>query len=406
MGDLAFCQLWERDIGRETTEFGYVLSRSQAPQIDPRDRCYFFDPSRHVRETIREAAEAFRPDAIFFGTNSFWNIAGQKGAELGFFDDTLRELRIPLMSLDAYEERRLANTPWRPDILEFEAVPPYVWSLRMLSSEAHVDAGNVRHFRMEEVIAPETLVPDPELFQRLGIAEAPHYMLFPVSVDRFVAIREIYYDYYAYLAKVFGGVAAEGIHMVVISPAPVPEFAELPNVSQIRFVTFLDFIRLILRCGALLTDSIISSILHCVHTSTPALAMVNSHDRLETLPQHSRELLRVGWLHEERNWPWDAMRSPVNRFYLGERLLPSMVFPFGLTEMVQVMARRFEVEGTFAMVEMFDYDALQARIVEVATNPQVRAGLIARCDHWRAVRKNFPRPREVFEDILRQPLLY
>lgn len=406
MGDLAFCQLWERDIGHETTEFGYVLSRAQSAYVDPRNSQFLYEPSRHVRETIREAAEAFRPDAIFFGTNSFWNMKDQKGATLGYFDETLRDLRIPMMSLDVYEDPRHVSTPWRPDTLHFGSVPPYVWSIRMMSSEANIDAGNVKHFRMEEAMDPEVLAPDPALFQRLGIADAPHHVLFPVSVDRFVAIREIYYDYHAYLARVFGGLAADGIHLVVASPSPVPEFESLPNVSQIGFVSFPDFIRLILRCGTFLTDSIISSIIHPIHTSTPALAMVNTHESLETLPRHSQELLRVGWLHEERGWSWDPMRSPVNQFYLAERLLPSMVFPFGMSETVQAVARRFEAEGTFLMAEMFDFDALQARIVEVATDPQVRAGLIARCDHWRKMREKFPRPREVFEDILRQPLLY
>jgi hypothetical protein len=103
MGDIALCQEWIADIGREDTRYAFVISPDLAPFIDPSDACYRFSREIHVKHTILEAAASFHPDAVIFATNSFWNMPGQEGAEYGRFALEPGDIEVPVLSFDPLE---------------------------------------------------------------------------------------------------------------------------------------------------------------------------------------------------------------------------------------------------------------------------------------------------------------
>lgn len=405
MGDLAFCHEWAKSIGREDFEYCTVLGQGLRGFADPRDACIYFEKHRHVRETVREAAEAFQPAAILFATNSFWNMDDQAGAEVGFFDHTLTDLRVPLLSLDVYEGEYVVETPWTAPV-SYPVVPDYVWALRMMSCPRAGDARNVRYFCMAGSAHYIGRAPDPGLFQRHGVPDAPYRVLFPVSRDRYHAIQGLFYDYFEYLAKVFEGLAGDGVQILALCPEPVPQFARLDNVVHVAPAQFEEFMQLVTACDGYMTDSIISAMLHAVYVATPTLAMVNTCTSFEQLPPQSRAMLHSGWLHEERGEPWDPNRQPIEKVYVCEKMFPCMVFPYGQYGMVETLLHRYGLQDTFKRAEMFDYDAFQAGIYDLVTSAPARAGLIARCEAWRTARLGNPSPRAALLDILEQPLLF
>ena len=103
MGDLALCQEWIGDLGREAYRFGFVLASGLTQFVDPADTCFVFRPWIDAGETILQVAAAFRPDAVILASNAFWGLRNQRGARFGQFPEQLYHLGLPLLSFDPFE---------------------------------------------------------------------------------------------------------------------------------------------------------------------------------------------------------------------------------------------------------------------------------------------------------------
>jgi hypothetical protein len=71
MGDLALCQEWIGDLGRDEYRYAFVLTGNLARFVEQQDQCFLFRPLVDVVDTIAEAAAHFRPTAVIMASNSF-----------------------------------------------------------------------------------------------------------------------------------------------------------------------------------------------------------------------------------------------------------------------------------------------------------------------------------------------
>jgi hypothetical protein len=370
MGDLALCQEWIADLGRADFDFGYVLCQRMAPFIDPTDVQFFFDPDVHVAETILAAARVFRPDAIIFASNAFWNIRGQKGASFGVFPLKVHQAGVPLLSFDPFEiefETRVRQTGAR---IRFAAVPPSVWALRYMSQSSAEP--NARHFCTRSIFAGAREAKRDQVLARWGADPAKRTVVFAVSENRYAFIRRYYPEYYRHLARLFASPAAEGVQFAMISPRPIPELARSPRALSLPLIPFQDFLELIAASDLYLADSLISCIVNAFHLAVPAMLLANT-EKSRALSQGS---------------------------FLRDSFFPYKIFPYGFTEVCDAIEVRFGIAGCYEQVEVLDRVDFGRRLRRVLFDPEVNRDMTGRCVRWKTERLTLPTPRATVDAIL------
>ena len=123
MGDLALCQEWIGDLGREECRFAFAVSSNLTKFIDKADTCFEFQPWIDVGDTFLLAAAIFRPDAVILASNSFWGMKNQCGAQCGQFPEQLYRLGVPLLSFDSFEMGFSTRVPHANQSIRVRACP-------------------------------------------------------------------------------------------------------------------------------------------------------------------------------------------------------------------------------------------------------------------------------------------
>jgi Family of unknown function (DUF6365) len=375
MGDLALCQGWIRDIGREDFRYGFVLDARLAPFLDERDERFFFAPRVHVKEAILAAADRFAADAIVFASNSFWNLPGQAGARFGSFPLAAGDTPVPLLSFDPFELGFEMRLPGSDEAKTFAPVPEWVWALRYMSRVP--DAPNARHFCASRIFDVARRRRRSETLARWGGDPAKKTVVFPVSKNRFDYIREHYPGYYPHLATLFARRPWDRTQLFVLSPSPIEEFAALVHVVHVPPVPYEEFLALVGAADLYLTDSLISCIVDAFHLATPALLLANS-EKGQGLQRGS---------------------------FLDGRFFPYRVFPYGMSEICETLERRFEIAGCFEVAEVLNAAEIGGKLETLLYDADTRERTAARCRRWRRDRQALPAPREIVESLLAAPPL-
>jgi hypothetical protein len=371
MGDIALCQEWIADIGREDTRYAFVISPDLAPFIDPSDACYRFSREIHVKHTILEAAASFHPDAVIFATNSFWNMPGQEGAEYGRFALEPDDIEVPVLSFDPLEIGFVHKMPQSGNTVSFEPVPGWVGALRYMSRSS--PEPNALHYRSTKVFdAVRSADREAALVELgLGLDQDRPTVLFPISRDRFAFIEQHYPRYYPHLARLLSAPSCLQAQFVVVAPDTIAAFQELPNVVQIGPQPFDRFLALIAASSLYLTDSLISCMVDAIHMEVPTLLLANTGES----------------------------SSESRDSFLGDAFFSYRVFPYGMSEICRTLISRFEIQDCFTEVEVLDPQAFADAVAALlfgTLGPQISEG----CRRWKGARRNLPSPKDTLQSVL------
>jgi len=178
LGDIAYCLEWINELKRESYKYAFVLDRFVKKFVPEEDTLFFFSHDRHVKDTILEALSIFKANTVIFASSSCWNIPGQEGAEWGFWDEDILNLKIPILSFDPFEglnktyihlwNKRIYCPPTPGKILSLRASPNI--------SECH----NIRHFRILERFEQLTKYKKHEVLKRVGLDQKKRLYSFPL----------------------------------------------------------------------------------------------------------------------------------------------------------------------------------------------------------------------------------
>lgn len=373
MGDIALCQEWIADLGREDFSFGYVLCPPLKEFIDSRDSFFLYEDETPVKDSILNAVETFRPDALIFGTNAFWNLAEYQGAEFGKFILEPDDVEIPVLSFDPFEIGFEHVMPQSGDKVPFSAVPDWVWALRYMSLTPK--SPNARHFCTQKAFQTSKNRTRPEVLSKWGIDPKKRTVLLAISRDRFEFIQQHYPKYYDHLADLFSNVSDRDAHFLIVLPEKIDAFASLPNATQLPFVKFEDFLDLIAASSVYLTDSFISCIVNAFHLGTPSLLIHNT--------------------------PSSEPLSPGS--FLDSGFFPYWVFPYGMVEVCEKLDGLFGIHDCYLRAEVLDPEDFQAKIEALLRDSGTRSELENACREWKRERLALPSPRVVLEEILAGP---
>jgi hypothetical protein len=370
MGDLALCQEWIGDLGRERYRFAFLISENHRAFIDPADDVFLFRPLVDVGETIAATAARFRPDAVILASNSFWSMPGQRGAVFGRFPEELYRLGVPLLSFDPFEIDFSTTVPYAKKTLAFPPVPPSVWRLQYMSRFS--DEPNALHFCTRGVFERARAAHRDDVLRRWGADPAKRTVIFPVSTNRFRSILEAFPLYYLHLAKLFSCESLEDAQFLVVTPSPIPGLRHARNVTFIPHVPFDDFLQLVAASDVYLSDSLISCMVNAFHLAVPVLLLANS-----------------------------AAAAPLARgTFLDPTFFPYKVFPYGFTEVCDRLIERFEIEGCFVEAEVLDVNAFGTTLGTLLYDDASYRAVADRCRAWKAARLALPGPRVLLEAVL------
>ncbi|HEV7684322.1 MAG TPA: DUF6365 family protein [Pyrinomonadaceae bacterium] len=375
MGDLALCQEWIADLGREECSFAFVLSSDLLLFLDSRDERFLFDPGVHVKRTILAAAKNFRPDFVIFASNSFWNLKNQKGALFGDFPLSPGDLDVPVLSFDPFEIAFENVTPFSGTRTKFAGVPEWVWALRYMSRSSAEP--NARHFCTKRVFQAASTLPKRAIVSQWGGDPDRKTILFPISKNRLEFIRTTYPGYYPHLAALFSTAPCQQAQFFVLSPERVTEFDGLSNVIHLPLVKFEDFLALVSAADIYLTDSFISCVVNAFHLQTPSLVLANSEQSL-----------------------------PLQRgTFLEGRFFPFRVFPYGLVEPCNFLEEKFELSGCYKPVEVLHLAAFARAVQDLLFDEGTVTSLAENCRKWKTDRMALPSPGDLIAEIVSHPPL-
>src|ERR1043166_4322363 len=370
MGDLALCQEWIGDLGREQNRFAFVLASNLSRFVDPSDDCYHFRPSVDIGETIAAAAADFCPDAVIMASNSFWSMKNQCGAQFGRFPDELYRLGVPLLLFDPFEIGFRTKVPRANRSFEFPEIPPKVWRLRYMSRSSNEP--NARHFCTQGVFARALEASREDVLRKWGAAPAKRTVIFPVSENRFKSIMDSYPRYYLHLARLFSLKRFADVQFITVSPRPVPGLRHVGNVLHVPHLPFSDFLELVAASELYLSDSLISCMVNAFHLALPVMLLVNTEKSAPLAPGT----------------------------FLDGRFFPYKIFPYGFTEVSDELVSRFEIKGCFVETEVLDIDDFSSKLERLLFNETAYREVSDRCRAWKQARLSLPSPRAILENIL------
>lgn len=371
MGDLALCQDWIGDLGRDDYCFSFVATAGMASYIDARDRCFTFQKEYDVKQTILDAVDSFAPDAVIFATNAFWNLPGYQGCRFGEFILRKEDIKVPVFSFDPFETGFTHILPQTGEAIPFSAVPDWVYALRYMSTEKA--APNALHFYSGRVFEKSALSDRSAVIGQWRGDPGKKTIFFPMSKDRFYFIRQHYPAYFSYLAGVFGALQPDEVQVFTIFPEKVAELERLPHVISLSLLPYDHFLRLVSAADLYLTDSFISCIVTAFHLETPALVLVNSEES-RSLPDH---------------------------LFLENGFFPFWVFPYGMDKICAGLEKLFEAEGCYGKAEILNKEEVIQSVRELLAPDGPAVQQIKACREWKKKRRdNLPGPHEIISRIL------
>jgi hypothetical protein len=371
MGDLALCQDWIEDLGRDDYCFSFTAAENMASYIDSRDHCFVYQTDYSVKQTILDAVDAFTPDGIIFATNAFWNLSGYQGCKFGEFILQEGDVKVPVFSFDPFETGFTHIMPQTGAAIPFAAVPGWVYALRYMSAEKATP--NALHFYSGKIFEKSALTDRAKIIEQWNGDPGKKTIFFPMSKDRFYFIRENYPAYFAYLAEIFTGLPPGRVQVFTILPEEVPEFKSLPHVISLSLLPYNDFLSLVSAADLYLTDSFISCIVTAFHLETPALLLINS-EKSKPLSEHS---------------------------FLENKFFPFWVFPYGMDKICAGLEKLFEAEGCYSKVEVLDKEEVLRSINDLLSPGGPGEQQVSACRQWKKKRRDkLPGPHEIINRVL------
>lgn len=371
MGDLALCQDWIEDLGRERYCFSFAAAENMAAYIDSRDHCFIFQKEYPVRQTILDAVDSFAPHAVIFATNAFWNLSGYTGCKFGEFVLQEGDVDVPVFSFDPFEIGFTHILPQTGAVIPFPAVPDWVYALRYMSVEKATP--NALHFYSERIFEKSALSDRGKVIAKWNGDPGRKTIFFPMSRDRFYFIRQNYPGYFAYLAELFTGLRQDQVQVFTIFPEEPPEFSTVPEVISLPLIPYTDFLSLVSAADLYLTDSFISCMVTAFHLETPALVLINSEKSLP-LSKHS---------------------------FLDDRFFPFWVFPYGMDKICAGLEQLFEAEDCYGKAELLNKEEVIRSIRDLLQADGTAARQTRACREWKNKRRQrLPGPHEIISSIL------
>lgn len=367
MGDLALCQEWIEDLGREAYVFAFVSDPAMHEFIDTNDICYALSRDLPVRETLLTSCDLFNPDAVIFATNAFWNLPGYQGVRFGEFVLSKDDLDVPVLSYDPFEIGFKHSLPQNGLEVNFSSVPDWVYALRYLSREPKTP--NARHFRTKKVYGNRVLK-NEDIIQKYGGQANRKTVVFPISKDRYLFIKEHYPEYYDHLASLFRQLSADQVQFFTVLPEKVTAFESCDHVVQLPFIPFQDFLDLVQSSDLYLTDSFVSCIVTAFQLETPAMLLTNSQTQV-TAP-----------------------------CFLGEAPFPYRVFPYGMADVCEELEALYEIENCYAKYEVLDTGSFRSQVLSLIEPGPERTRLEQECRQWKEARKGLSSPSDILDEVL------
>lgn len=371
LGDLALCQDWIEELGREDFHFAFACSPAMNTFIDSNDEISNFEPEQPIKKTILDTYRQFSPHLIIFATNAFWNLTGYEGCRFGEFILQEGDVDVPVLSFDPFEIGFQYTLPQTGDVIPFSAVPGWVYALRYLSTKPL--SPNARHFYSRKIFDKHASVDKKETIEKWNGNPDKRSIFFPMSKDRYNFIRNNYPRYYSYLSGIFAALDHQQVQIFTVFPENVPEFEQLSNIIQLPLVPYNDFLSLISASDLYLTDSFVSCIVTAFNLEVPALVLINSAE------------------HEK----------PAVRTFLEDDFFPFWVFPYGMAAICQQLESLFELEHCYAKAEIFNKQQVITSINQLLL-PQGAAGEIVKaCREWKRKRRDsLATPLQIINGIL------
>lgn len=371
MGDLALCQDWIGDLGRDDYCFSFAATASMVSYIDARDHCFIFQKEYDVKQTILDAVASFAPHAVIFATNAFWNLSGYQGCRFGEFILQKGDVKVPVLSFDPFETGFTHILPQTGEAIPFSAVPDWVYALRYMSTEKA--SSNALHFYSERIFETSALADRSTIIAQWNGEPGKKTIFFPMSRDRFYFIRRHYPAYFSYLAEIFTELQRDEVQVFTIFPETVPEFERLPHVISLSLLPYHHFLSLVSAADLYLTDSFVSCIVTAFHLETPALVLINS-EKSRSLPDHH---------------------------FLENKFFPFWVFPYGMEKICAALEKLFEAEDCYGKAEILNKEEVIRSVRDLLEPYGPAAQQIEACREWKNKRRNsLPGPREIMDRIL------
>jgi hypothetical protein len=366
MGDLALCQEWIEELGRDNYIFGYVLAPDLEKFIEHQDERFLFSKKVNIKSSLLNAVQLFNADALIFATNAFWNLPDYQGVTFGEFLLEENDIDIPVFSFDPFEIGFTHIMPQNGAKIEFSEVPSWVYALRYMSRIPKTE--NARHFKTNQVYSNRQLK-NKNIIRKYGGDPSKKSIIFPISTDRYTFIKNHYPDYYSYLASLFDELG-DDVQLFSVLPEKVLAFEPNKNIIQLLHVPFSDFQDLVQSSAIYLTDSYVSCIVTSFHLETPALLLFNSNSQVE-----------------------------LNSF-LGPQPFKYKVFPYGMFDICNELETLFEVKDCFAKCEIFDRKGFIKYTTQLLTESDERQRLKEASKKWKEERKALKSPQEILSEIL------
>lgn len=371
LGDLALCQDWIEELGREDFDYCFMCSPAMNAFIDNKDHLTNFHPEQHIRTTILNAYHERSPHLIIFATNAFWNLSGYKGCKFGEFVLREGDVDVPVLSFDPFEMGFEHTMPQSGEVIPFSAVPDWVYALRYLSTKPATP--NARHFYSAKIFDKYLATDKNAIIKKWGGKPGKKSVFFPMSRDRYNFIRRHYPRYYEYLREIFAALDPAEVQVFTVFPERVVEFEQLENIIQLPLLPYDDFLGLISASDLYLTDSFISCIVTAFNLEVPALVLVNS----------------------------TKTEKPAGRTFLENDFFPFSVFPYGMEEICTKLEKLFELENCYVKSEIFDQRAIVASINELLRPNGRGAMVVAACREWKQRRReSLATPLQIINNIL------
>ncbi|MFT5823033.1 MAG: hypothetical protein ACI8ZM_004292 [Crocinitomix sp.] len=366
MGDLALCQEWIEELGRDIYQFGYVLVPGLEKFIDPQEERFLFSKEINIKSSILNAVQEFKAEALIFATNAFWNLPDYQGVKFGEFILKENDLSIPIFSFDPFEIGFTHVMPQNGAKIEFSEVPSWVYALRYMSRSPKTE--NARHFKTSKTYTNRQLK-NKDIITKYGGDPAKKSIIFPISTDRYTFIKNHYPDYYNYLASLFDELE-NNVQLFSLLPEKVEAFEANRNIIQLSHIPFSDFQDLVQSAAIYLTDSYVSCIVTSFQLETPALLLSNSNTQVE------------------------------NHSFLGDKPFKYKVFPYGMFEVCNELESLFEVKDCFAKCEILDREGFKKYTSLLLEESDHRQQLKKASKKWKEERKALPSPREILSEVL------
>jgi hypothetical protein len=372
MGDLALCQEWIEDLGRDEYRFAFAATPNMAAYIDKKDICFLFQKDHSVRQTILDAVGSFKPYALIFATNAFWNLSGYEGCKFGEFILQEDDVNIPVCSFDPFETGFVHTLPQTGALIPFSAVPGWVYALRYMTTQKL--SPNAVHFHAKGIFERSARGNRKEIIKKWKGDPGKKTILFPMSRDRFYFIQQHYPGYFSYLAEIFAELAQEKVQIFTIFPEEIAEFGSLPHVIPLSLLPYEDFLSLVSAADLYLTDSFVSCIVTAFHLGTPALILINS-EKSEAMAPGS---------------------------FLENKFFPYWIFPYGMDKICARLEAHFEAEDCYSKAEILDKKEVLDTIRSLLEPAGPGAQQVLACREWkRKRREQLPGPREAINEILK-----